>query len=578
MDWEEQSCNSLRAYSYSKSTTTDHGDSRDSGFSGSRDADETFHGTTPTTPTDFSSLAESFENQPVERINDDNWPSIIEETLVLSTKNGFSASTPFWVLNTESNNFHYLDQSPISSNSERSNLKRRKADVGKHLTPVYSRQISAPVRSKERPLAFKDITNTPKLIGASKTSPQNPTIKSKLNRKRTLALEKEAKKRRTSNELVTELFEHENDRSIPPSARSLPRVHSSSLLESSGSREYPVNQGSPDPLEHYSLRTVERPQIAHNAFRSISGGTLCELLGSMTGEQFQKKFFLVDCRYPYEYNGGHIRHAVNIFDPSRVSDVFYPSEKEKFDEINSKIPIFYCEFSQKRGPCMAQELRRLDRARNESDYPFIHYKEIYVLDQGYKQFYDDQHIEFCEPKNYIPMFHPSHQADLKLYRFHKKSVYVTEQRAAQRYANGRKVSSATLRKQLNLRAGTIRSHSLSDWDDSFTPTSSGIRDPMQDSTQATGHFYLSESPVSSMTVTTVGSSAKQLPQRFSRLTMQSPSSPASSQPAPQLICESLIFQSRRSLFTSICEESSCSSNSSASSSPQPTDPLPKPLF
>ena len=121
-------------------------------------------------------------------------------------------------------------------------------------------------------------------------------------------------------------------------------------------------------FQHYSLRTVERPQIAHGAFRSISADTLCQLLGSMTGEQFEKKFFLVDCRYPYEYNGGHIRviidiflpilpavilqHAVNIFDPSRIGDVFYPSEEEKFHEMNSKIPIFYCEFSQKRGPCM----------------------------------------------------------------------------------------------------------------------------------------------------------------------------------------------------------------------------------
>lgn len=59
MDWEDHSKTYIRSRSYSKTTATmDFGDSRDSGFGGSRDADETFHGTAPTTPTDFSSLVE----------------------------------------------------------------------------------------------------------------------------------------------------------------------------------------------------------------------------------------------------------------------------------------------------------------------------------------------------------------------------------------------------------------------------------------------------------------------------------------------------------------------------------------
>ncbi|KAI1719336.1 rhodanese-like domain-containing protein [Ditylenchus destructor] len=562
MDWEDHSNTYIRSRSYSKTTATmDFGDSRDSGFGGSRDADEAFHGTAPTTPTDFSSLVENCEKHgPTTNNEADTWP---------------------------------FQLSPPSADSENSGLNRilsKKPDNGNQQTPVYSRQISAPVCSKGRPLPFKDITNTPKHVGVSsksiKKSPlaKLPTIHVKASRKRTLTLENEAKKRRTSNELM---FMHGNDRSIPAPARSLLRVHSSSLLESSASREHAANQSSPDPLEHYSLRTVERPQIAHGAFRSISAATLCQLLGSMTGEQFLKKFFLVDCRYPYEYNGGHIRHAVNIFDPSQIGDVFYPTEDDKFLEMNAKIPIFYCEFSQKRGPCMALELRRLDRARNEGQYPFVNYKEIYLLDQGYKQFYDDKHIEFCDPRNYIPMFHASHQADLKLYRYHKRSVYGTEQRASQRYFNGRKVSNATLRKQMSLRAGAIRSHSLSsDWDDSLTPSSSAFLNLEQDSVQSSGYLVLSDSPVSSTSASAAGSSAKQLPplqQRLSRLTMQSPSSPSFGHPVREIICESsLIFQSRRSLFASICEESSCSSTSSSvSTSPQPdqsTMPLPKPRF
>jgi len=88
--------------------------------------------------------------------------------------------------------------------------------------------------------------------------------------------------------------------------------------------------------------------------------------------------------------------------------------------MRSRIPIFYCEFSQKRGPGMALELRRVDRARNEEHYPHVDYKELYILDGGYSRFFSEQSFKpFCEPEHYVPMHHSDYTAQLRVFEFHK---------------------------------------------------------------------------------------------------------------------------------------------------------------
>lgn len=49
----------------------------------------------------------------------------------------------------------------------------------------------------------------------------------------------------------------------------------------------------------------------------------------------QINFLIVDCRYPYEYEGGHVRHAINVYTPNDlVHEVFHripaqsPAESE----------------------------------------------------------------------------------------------------------------------------------------------------------------------------------------------------------------------------------------------------------
>ncbi|PIO62511.1 rhodanese-like protein [Teladorsagia circumcincta] len=147
---------------------------------------------------------------------------------------------------------------------------------------------------------------------------------------------------------------------------------------------------------------------------------------SMSSQEFNEKYVLVDCRYPYEFNGGHIKGAINVFDTSKCEEVFYPSNSLHRAEIHSRIPIFYCEYSQKRGPSMAQTLRSVDRQRNVDVYPKVDFPEIYVVDKGYRNFFEtfadstpDKHL--FEPCNYVEMVDGRFAHHLRQYNFHKKS-------------------------------------------------------------------------------------------------------------------------------------------------------------
>ncbi len=125
------------------------------------------------------------------------------------------------------------------------------------------------------------------------------------------------------------------------------------------------------------------------------------------------QLFIVDCRFPFEHNGGHIRGSVNYFDPSKVFEVFFSNpilHCEKF------VIIFHCEFSQQRAPKMYRFVRELDRKQHEQYYPKLSYPNIYLLEGGYKAFYEHNvasKIELCEPFHYTAMHAEAHHAELK---------------------------------------------------------------------------------------------------------------------------------------------------------------------
>ncbi|XP_010006850.1 PREDICTED: M-phase inducer phosphatase 1 [Chaetura pelagica] len=125
-----------------------------------------------------------------------------------------------------------------------------------------------------------------------------------------------------------------------------------------------------------------------------------------------KECVIIDCRYPYEYEGGHIKGAVNLHMEEEVED--YLLKKPIQPSGNKRvIVVFHCEFSSERGPRMCRFVRERDRLDNE--YPNLHYPELYVLKGGYRDFFL-RCRSFCEPQSYRPMHHEDFKEDLKRFR------------------------------------------------------------------------------------------------------------------------------------------------------------------
>ncbi|VDD92661.1 unnamed protein product [Enterobius vermicularis] len=188
------------------------------------------------------------------------------------------------------------------------------------------------------------------------------------------------------------------------------------------------NNGRPPPLTPRlkmtgCLKALETPQIPSTAFQSICGEELARLMRSISEESLTESFIIIDCRYPYEYNAGHVKTAINVYEPRRLKDIFYPKDEELFNKAVARVPIFYCEYSQKRGPSAAEFLRNMDRSRNEYRYPELDYKEIYVLDGGYKKLFEDgRFIDLCDPPGYVRMYAKRFRKSLAKYHVHKPKI------------------------------------------------------------------------------------------------------------------------------------------------------------
>ncbi len=65
-------------------------------------------------------------------------------------------------------------------------------------------------------------------------------------------------------------------------------------------------------------------------------------------------YTIIDCRYPYEFDGGHITGALNIWDKDSLLERFFDSAPVRPCEEEGKrsVLIYHCEFSSKRGPDM----------------------------------------------------------------------------------------------------------------------------------------------------------------------------------------------------------------------------------
>jgi M-phase inducer phosphatase len=157
-------------------------------------------------------------------------------------------------------------------------------------------------------------------------------------------------------------------------------------------------------------RTHALPLIKgkHQDLKSIGPDTVAALIqGSF--QDLITSFSVVDCRYPYEFEGGHIAGALNIYTQEGILEHFFEkslahrmSESENMMEQKRHVIIFHCEFSSQRGPNLYRFLRGKDRELNHASYPRLNHPEMYILNGGYKAFYE-AFTSLCEPKSYLPM-------------------------------------------------------------------------------------------------------------------------------------------------------------------------------
>ncbi|XP_052792009.1 M-phase inducer phosphatase 1-like [Mya arenaria] len=156
------------------------------------------------------------------------------------------------------------------------------------------------------------------------------------------------------------------------------------------------------PGKHSDLTAIS-PEI----LADVIHGCFNDVIGDVT---------IIDCRYPYEFEGGHIRGAVNCYTKDDVNSLL---QKPVADD-KRHVLIFHCEFSSERGPKMYRFLRAQDRMLNSDSYPRLNFPEVYLLHGGYKAFFN-KYQGLCDPISYKPMLHENHVADLRHFRVKSKS-------------------------------------------------------------------------------------------------------------------------------------------------------------
>lgn len=123
---------------------------------------------------------------------------------------------------------------------------------------------------------------------------------------------------------------------------------------------------------------------------------------------------VIDCRYPHEFDAGHVRGAVNVHEPAALQRYLCAVLAEDADRAQFLLThhssgvdgahdddtvrrslmahaqnsafILYCDFSGERAPRMWRHVRNLDRRDHVMDYPSLSFPHMYVLRGGYASF------------------------------------------------------------------------------------------------------------------------------------------------------------------------------------------------
>ncbi|KAJ9412866.1 Rhodanese-like domain-containing protein [Fusarium oxysporum] len=141
----------------------------------------------------------------------------------------------------------------------------------------------------------------------------------------------------------------------------------------------------------------------------ITKETLVDCMDGRFGQYFDE-MIIIDCRFRYEYNGGHIDGAISLAPRSgslvdtNLLDDLIPAKSHQMRTVI----CFYCEHSKYRAPIVAARVRSKDRLYNIERYPSLTYQHIYILDGGYSSFFQS-HPDRCVPQEYVRMTDSAHR-------------------------------------------------------------------------------------------------------------------------------------------------------------------------
>ncbi|RMZ77220.1 hypothetical protein DV738_g4459, partial [Chaetothyriales sp. CBS 135597] len=147
-----------------------------------------------------------------------------------------------------------------------------------------------------------------------------------------------------------------------------------------------------------------------NELPRINKETMIDVLDGKYDDCYSRRV-IIDCRFEYEYEGGHIKGAQNYNDKETLAAQLFEVEPslQSTDPTKPSLIIFHCEYSAHRAPLMAKFIRNKDRTVNAERYPALTYPEMYILDGGYSSFFKEYRAR-CFPQNYVEMDAREHAA------------------------------------------------------------------------------------------------------------------------------------------------------------------------
>ncbi|CCH62566.1 hypothetical protein TBLA_0H02820 [Henningerozyma blattae CBS 6284] len=154
-------------------------------------------------------------------------------------------------------------------------------------------------------------------------------------------------------------------------------------------------------LKNLQIKFENNLNNDYDTFNRISSNTLFNLINdTKLWKNHYSDLKIIDCRFNYEFIGGHIENSININSIEHLKNFYFDSTRKCSKK--PELLIFHCEFSQFRSLYLLKQLRRLDRFNCLDNYPLLNFPDLLILNEGYKDWFSYYPLK-CSPQNYIPM-------------------------------------------------------------------------------------------------------------------------------------------------------------------------------